>query len=539
MLENYTYILQNKNDSLLTFYEYDDVYKTILLRYHYPVCLDVTLNLDETEKDGIKMDEYSFIKSKLPENIQIYQLPRLLYDLFFILYNCVYLYDTKFETKSFNNESMQYNGYCNDVQKIHNDLSEKIFNLNNYIVEFLKNLKGVNYKNPKYKDYNKILDSIIKEYYFFINETMVKKKLEYYDTQHNFFNSFVTDNLFDINDCLSRPVCNFNTVFKKLKISYKDTIFVKEIFLSIIESLSDDFKKIANEPVRKKYIERTTKITETINDPIKVRKIISEHKNAFDSNDYFKIFVKDLNINLLKNTLIQETINYERNKIILYRGARDSKEFGIDSNVPNRGYSISYNSSLLNGLLTDITACTYKFMTDENIVGNVSKDIKPDKTYKHKYMLNKFLYGDNSVEDNLFFIPPLHPYLQMMSKGELWHPRSKIYNGSNIKEISTFAGLYDNITGVVGESKRFPDYLSSNYQRDVFDTEFKRFIDNNRSRIHDDIGDVTEDSENEYIVFYDAKNFDAGGKQSRKKKVGKKRVGKKRKTVSKLRRRFK
>ena len=68
----------------------------------------------------------------------------------------------------------------------------------------------------------------------------------------------------------------------------------------------------------------------------------------------------------------------------------------------------------------------------------------------------------------------------MMSIGELWHPRSKIYNGSTIKEISTFAGLYDDNKGIVGvDFDKFPDYLTSHYDRSRFDTEFKKFISKN------------------------------------------------------------
>ena len=517
MLENYTYIFQNKNDSLLTFDEYKHVYETIVLKYHYPLCLNITNNLNQAEKNSIKTNEFQFIKSKLSTtNIQIYQLPRVLYDLFFILYNSVILYNRKIEIQKFDNERQPYIDYCNKLNNYHADLSEKIFGLNNFIITFLLKLEDVNYKTPKYKDYNKILDSIVSEYHLFINETFVDKKREYYDTNTEEFVKFITKNLYEIWEGLSSKKHNFTSFFSKFNQSYVNNLFIKEIFLSIIESITENIKSIKennNMMAQKKQI--TELIESIIHDRTRLHKIIYDHRSAFDSKNYFKIFVTNLNIELLKNTLIQETIGAENDGIVLYRGARDTKESGIDENVPNRGYSISYNSSLLNGVLADITACTYKFMTDETVVGNVNKDIKTNKLYKHKYVLNKFFYGDNSEDDNLFFVPPLHPYLQMMAYGELWHPRSKIYNGSNIKGVSTFAGLYDYNKGIVGLNfDKFPDYLTSRYDREKFDTEFKKFIAQNRSRINDDEGYVTEDSENEYLVFYNAL---AEGKKTRRK----------------------
>jgi len=515
MLENYTYIFQNKNDSLLTFEEYKSVYETIVLKYHYPLCLNITNNLTQAEKNSIKTNELRFIKSKLSATIQIYQLPRVLYDLFFILYNCVILYNRKIDIQEFNNNRQPFIDYCIKLNNYHADLSEKIFGLNNFIITFLLKLEDVNYKTPKYKDYNKILNSIVSEYHLFINETFVDKKREYYDTNTEEFVKFITKNLYEIWEGLSSKNHNFTSFFNKFNQSYVNNLFIKEIFLSIIESITENIKSIKennNMMAQKKQI--TELIESIIHDRTRLHKIIYDHRNAFDSKNYFKIFVTNLNIKLLKNTLIQETIG-EKDNIVLYRGARDTKESGIDENVPNRGYSISYNSSLLNGVLSDITACTYKFMTDVTIIGNTNEDIKTNKLYKHKYVLNKFFYGDNSKNDNLFFVPPLHPYLQMMSSGELWHPRSKIYNGSNIQEISTFAGLYDESKGVVGVNfDKFPDYLTSQYNQGFFDTEFKNFIAQNRSRINDDEGYVTEDSENEYLVFYDAL---AEGKKLRRK----------------------
>jgi len=127
-----------------------------------------------------------------------------------------------------------------------------------------------------------------------------------------------------------------------------------------------------------------------------------------------------------KKKILYEILDFEKqqtsNSILLYRGAN----FTLDSTIEIRGdrkqypCSLSSNLSILNGFLTDQTACTIIYMTHV--------DIKNDKI---KYTINKFMFGDGSEEDSLFFIPPIPPYLQLYCNGELWHPRTKIGSDSS------------------------------------------------------------------------------------------------------------
>jgi len=57
-----------------------------LLKYHYPSCLNITYGLSPEEIDNIKNNEFEFIKSKLPSGYSLYQIPRVIYDLFTILF---------------------------------------------------------------------------------------------------------------------------------------------------------------------------------------------------------------------------------------------------------------------------------------------------------------------------------------------------------------------------------------------------------------------------------------------------------------------
>jgi hypothetical protein len=90
------------------------------------------------------------------------------------------------------------------------------------------------------------------------------------------------------------------------------------------------------------------------------------------------------------------------------------------------------------------------------------------------YLLDKYFYDDNSINDNLFFIPSLHPLIQLNSYGEFWHPRSKIFNHSKIKSIKSFGPMfYDN-------SNIFPNFLSSKLEKNSMKEKFNKMKKNNR-----------------------------------------------------------
>ena len=66
----------------------------------------------------------------------------------------------------------------------------------------------------------------------------------------------------------------------------------------------------------------------------------------------------------------------------------------------------------------DLGACTIEFFSKTSASGHLNDKIKLN--------IKKFLFDDGSAENSLFFIPPIPPYVQMYSKGELFHPRTKI-----------------------------------------------------------------------------------------------------------------
>jgi hypothetical protein len=90
------------------------------------------------------------------------------------------------------------------------------------------------------------------------------------------------------------------------------------------------------------------------------------------------------------------------------------------------------------------------------------------KNDKIRYSIKKFLKGDNSSEDSLFFIPPIHPLLQLNAKGELFHPRTKVNLGDmQNKKVS---GL-----SCTNKFIRQSDYLHSNKSMIELDALYQRF----------------------------------------------------------------
>ena len=133
-----------------------------------------------------------------------------------------------------------------------------------------------------------------------------------------------------------------------------------------------------------------------------------------------------LNFSPKTKDIIRQVLQFElRNSsgyTILYRGA----VLDNDALIASDGHiqSISFNTSLLSGCVNDDTACTLFYM--EETASEVESITQPEINDKIKYTIKKFMKDDASNEDSLFFIPPIHPFLQLYSKGELFHPRTKL-----------------------------------------------------------------------------------------------------------------
>ena len=177
----------------------------------------------------------------------------------------------------------------------------------------------------------------------------------------------------------------------------------------------------------------TFRYTETVKEYIfELNNIIISHINHNLSiittkyNDILEFILNELKIPLLEASklIINQIIDFEKQPssgyTILYRGAILSLDSTIGSD--DIIHSLSLNNSILSGFINDPSACTLNYIKrDPHRLGMFF-----DWNNKIKYTIKKFYVNNSSDENSLFFIPPIHPFLQLYCSGELWHPRTKI-----------------------------------------------------------------------------------------------------------------
>ena len=197
-------------------------------------------------------------------------------------------------------------------------------------------------------------------------------------------------------------------------------------------------------------------------------------------DEILEVVIKNINslnniITAEKRQVLQDVLCFEKEPTsgytILYRGANYEK----DSTIRHVGIeycylnSISLNISILSGFIGDPDACTLNYITR-------SRYNYKEYNNKIKYTIKKFHLDDSSNEFNLFFIPPINPFLQLYCAGELWHPRTKI--GKNFFECK-----HIQLTVLVCDLYKFVqgcDYLVSNKTYQELEELYQIYKSNNQ-----------------------------------------------------------
>ena len=190
--------------------------------------------------------------------------------------------------------------------------------------------------------------------------------------------------------------------------------------------------------------------------PADVRSFLSDRNKACESilehilqAKHISYTHPQIHLNLTPRTkeLFRQVLTFELQEssgyTILYRGAvlendsllrRSSHEADAEADADEEMLqSVSFNTSILSGCIHDDTACTLFYMEPTSTHERVGELTNSSKNDKIIYLIKKFLKGDNSDEDSLFFIPPIHPLLQLNAQGELFHPRTKV-NLNDLKD---------------------------------------------------------------------------------------------------------
>jgi hypothetical protein len=510
---NYYYIYYNKIKNDVVSPEQHEKILAYIMNYHYPCCLSEFVEIKPEEEDRIMNDEFDLMKElvyKIDSDIEIIQIPRLIYDLFHS-YGLMEelkiginpkIYKFGYDYKSTSPTSSQYYNYCKivwnmtinernrDLLKIINDFAYY------FIKERSKTLKIKTLKNITFIQWEIIMKSLIfyltKEYTkirenIVIDYLKVSKIIEKY-LRENEINLVKLVAILDraanqvLNNFLLQLENIMGTEFYK-----KHEIYIK-IFLDMIIYHIQDDRIDNNKSNYERYLNVLFKI-EYIRDQL----IHDVNKSITNKIRRFKILIENekeyllnyTNYKLLKQVLLDEIGVYINKKninrySIMYRGLSTDEDSIVDrfSNESNpQSYSLSFNSSILNGHWSDTSACTYYYMINE-----------PD-TFKYRYLYERKInkhnrrikFSDDLATEQLFFIPPLHPHIQLSSNGEFWHIRTLVGKDSSIININSFASIFNFEENL----EYFPIFLRSSLDTYDLSSFYKNFISTNKVDIHE------------------------------------------------------
>jgi hypothetical protein len=101
-------------------------------------------------------------------------------------------------------------------------------------------------------------------------------------------------------------------------------------------------------------------------------------------------------------------------------------------------------------------------------------------TLKYRYLYEKKInkynraikFNDGFSKECLFFIPPLHPVLQLSSAGEFWHIRTLVGKDSSIININSFASIFHDGDHLI----YFPTFLRSLLKTYTLQILYNKFI---------------------------------------------------------------
>jgi hypothetical protein len=244
---------------------------------------------------------------------------------------------------------------------------------------------------------------------------------------------------------------DYSVVTREYTDSVKDNIFALNAF--IVENIQkkDSYN---DEKVADRVVEECWSIRDIPREKKKLPSGLGYTGSAIEKSKGFEMIsfemFKQMSLEEAKN-IIRQIIHFEKQdsqgRAILYRGSEnivdsliDLKDYyysnpplcdtymGVKSKDPCISLSfrsLSFNTSIFTGCVMDPGACTMAYFSKTTSRGDLNDKIK--------LSIKKFLFDDLSVENSLFFIPPIHPYVQLYSTGELFHPRTKI--GSDYIEL--------------------------------------------------------------------------------------------------------
>ena len=416
-ITNYAYLWYNEENPLseIPTADAESIFQ-IVTTFSYPCYLTGSHNVDRLtpeEKHQLLHNEIGFIRDRMREmglqGITIVQIPRVLYDLLSLIYfvqkgERFGLFEISCEEKKVSGTYGVFNTYSSYLSEIKkylgkSNFKEHILELNRFILNKIHSIVGGGAPPRSY-----ILNP--------------KKPLSMKMDVHSFDDSFDDDD--DDDD------------------DWWETKFGEG-------SKASKASKAPEAPKAPKAPEATVRLED-------IRSFLSDRNRAcvmmledILKADYIYFpqerILSNFRLDLTRptKTIFRQVLRFELREssgyTVLYRGSvleNDSLIRELPDGI-RKLQSVSFNPSILSGCVNDDTACTLFYMEPTSTYEDIKKSTKSGQNDKIIYRLKKFLKGDNSIEDSLFFIPPLHPLLQLNTSGELFHPRTKV----NLADLNT------------------------------------------------------------------------------------------------------
>jgi hypothetical protein len=615
-MKNFFYVITKEDQEPLEVGgRFRTVFNEVLVKYHFPACQAYADELTAEEKQEILTDEFTIVRRKVKElepDLEIHQVPRILYDMFYFLFfvevmECDKLgYELDVNLCHFNCSIRTFARYCQKAKEANRNIARTCYSLNIFIVKFM-NKKKLNIINTDYvlllstiyealqkaveELPNKMIETFEQHPEVHINQVRTYYKKDIALNIHRLFGNryqtLDTEKVFEafrytevdeeidnseishvINCCITMFVkAKAVEAYNKLKqeqnltgdslhltflgvktaliekyVKNVDAEMVKTALRSYMKYINPEFGYfIRNVNMRLIYTVLISEISDAKTIPEVPNAvaaappiIINSRSNSGTSNSGTK--TKPIVIDSSSSSSGSSTTRRKHttgtgtrrkkaqtgglmsNKVEyfnIYRGAdekvgetQQNFESPIDGRknlithqkvYDNMGYSLSYNTGIFNGVMSDRTACTYHFMNEKTpaiiLTQVINREVNRGNVFKNKYVLKKFFYGDNSFEDQLFFIPPILPLINLFSSGETWHVRSKIFQGSELTNIKNFANCFDEhyyrqmFSMITAQTKEevFPQYLKSTFDQERMKKAFRSFVKYRRFTI---LGDV-------------------------------------------------
>ena len=376
-ITNYAYVWYARDPSQqITQQDLDKIYE-IILNYSYPCYLSgsaVIRQLPPEEKIKLLHNELLFIEEIMEtfglSHIVMMQIPRVLYDLFNLYFTFKHTQKDLSTIPSFIyacfSDIAKMNDYSVLTREYTDSVKDNIFALNAFIVENIQ----------KKNSYDEIADELVEECWSFRDipqdKPFTPEQIKTFPSGLNYYDAISASAAVPPPTSSAPPAQrNYATMSFKM---FND--------LSLEEA-----KKIVRQTI---------------------------HFEKQDSQGRAILYRGSENI---VDSLIDLTENYYSNPPLC-----DKYMGGVMSRDPCMSLSfrsLSFNLSIFTGCVMDVGACTMAFFSQ-------TTSRSGDLNDKIKLNIKKFLFDDDSAENSLFFIPPIPPYVQMYSKGELFHPRTKI-----------------------------------------------------------------------------------------------------------------